>query len=615
MIAASCPAPLASACGWTPTSSTAWSKFRSTITSVPPAIGTLSGWAAFAASASSHVVGWMKSIVRLSEIIAHSLTDRQHLLAVARGDEPADLVVRGARVLSVFTREWLDGDVAVAAGRFAGVGSYEGAQTVEAKGCMLVPGFVDAHVHIESSMLTLERFAEVVLAHGTTTVVADPHELANVVGAQGVHWLLDAAANVPLNVFVMAPSCVPASDFESPRGPLELGDMEEILKREGALGVAEMMNFPAVIAGDTEVLSKLAVAGATHVDGHAPGVTGHALNAYLAAGIGSDHEATTYEEALEKRRKGAWIMIREASNARNLETLLPLVLRHGPERCAFCTDDREADVLLDEGHIDGMCRAAVRAGLAVEDALVLASHNGAACHGLSGLGADCARLPRGLLAHRGRCLQARARLQGRPARCARRGGDPDRGAVPPGVAHQHGQDGPARVLGLRDSRKRRARARYRAGARPDPHRLGHRGAHRVWRSRSCRARAGPGQDRRDRAPQPERPGRVRVRARLRAPRGRVRFDRLARRAQRHRGRGLRRRHGGMRAAPGRARRGNRRRPRRDGPRRARPALRGTDVGPARSGGRAGPGRPAPRRPLARSGGTRPVHGAELPLPF
>ena len=137
---------------------------------------------------------------------------------MARGDEPADLVVRGARVFSVFTREWLDGDVAVAAGRFAGVGSYEGAQTVEAKGCMLVPGFVDAHVHIESSMLTLERFAEVVLAHGTTTVVADPHELANVVGAQGVHWLLDAAANVPLNVFVMAPSCVLASDFESPRG-------------------------------------------------------------------------------------------------------------------------------------------------------------------------------------------------------------------------------------------------------------------------------------------------------------------------------------------------------------------------------------------------------------
>jgi adenine deaminase len=311
----------------------------------------------------------------------------RHLLAVARGDDPADLVVRGARVFSVFTREWLEGDVAVAGGRFAGVGSYEGSEIVEAGGSMLVPGFVDAHVHIESSMLTLERFAEVVLARGTTTIVADPHELANVVGADGVHWLLDAAAQVPLNVFVMAPSCVPASRFESPRAPLEPDDMESILRRDGALGVAEMMDFPAVIAGEAAALRKLATPGATHADGHAPGVSGHALNAYLAAGIGSDHEATTYEEALEKRRKGAWILIREASNARNLEALLPLVLRYGPERCAFCTDDREADVLLDEGHIDGMCRAAVDGGLAVEDALVLASHNGAACHGLAGVGA------------------------------------------------------------------------------------------------------------------------------------------------------------------------------------------------------------------------------------
>ena len=311
----------------------------------------------------------------------------RHLLAVARGDEPADLVVRGARVFSVFTREWLEGDVAVAGGRLAGVGSYEGSEILEAAGSMLVPGFVDAHVHIESSMLTLERFAEVVLARGTTTIVADPHELANVVGADGVHWLLDAAAKVPLNVFVMAPSCVPASRFESPRAPLEPDDMEAILRRDGALGVAEMMDFPAVIAGEASALKKLATPGATHVDGHAPGVSGHALNAYLAAGIASDHEATTYEEALEKRRKGAWILIREASNARNLEALLPLVLRYGPERCAFCTDDREADVLLDEGHIDGMCRAAVDGGLAVEDALVLATHNGAACHGLAGVGA------------------------------------------------------------------------------------------------------------------------------------------------------------------------------------------------------------------------------------
>jgi adenine deaminase len=315
------------------------------------------------------------------------LTDRQHLLAVARGDQPADLVVRGARVFSAFTREWLDGDVAVADGRFAGIGRYEGNEVVDAGGCMLVPGFVDAHVHIESSMLTVERFAEVVLARGTTTVVADPHELANVVGADGVHWLLDAAAEVPLNVFVMAPSCVPASRFESPRAPLGVEEMEGILRRDGALGVAEMMDFPAVIAGDPAALGKVETPGATHVDGHAPGVTGRALNAYLAAGIASDHEATTYEEALEKRRAGAWVLIREASNARNLEALLPLVRRYGPERCAFCTDDREADVLLEEGHIDGMCVAAVRAGIPLEDALVMASLNGAACHGLRDIGA------------------------------------------------------------------------------------------------------------------------------------------------------------------------------------------------------------------------------------
>jgi adenine deaminase len=315
------------------------------------------------------------------------LTERQHLIAVARGDEPADLAIRGARVFSVFTREWLEGDVAVAGGRFAGVGRYEAKEAFDAGGGRLVPGFVDAHVHIESSMLTLERFAEVILARGTTTIVADPHELANVAGADGVHWLLDAAASVPLNVFVMAPSCVPASGFESPRAPLDVAAMESVLAREGALGVAEMMNFPAVVAGDAAVLEKVVAAGATHVDGHAPGLTGHELNAYLAAGIGSDHESTTYEEALEKRRKGAWILIREASNARNLEALLPLVRRYGPERCALCTDDREADVLFDEGHIDGMCETAVRAGLPPEEVLVMATHNGAACHGLAGLGA------------------------------------------------------------------------------------------------------------------------------------------------------------------------------------------------------------------------------------
>ena len=206
-------------------------------------------------------------------------------------------------------------------------------------------------------------------------------------GRAGVEWMLEASEDLPLDVFVMAPSCVPASDFESPGEPLEPADMEAILRHPRALGVAEMMNFPGVIAGDPDVLARLQVGGASHVDGHAPGVTGRALNAYVAAGIRSDHEATTFEEALEKRRRGMWVLIREASNARNLRDLLPLVKRYGPEHCAFCTDDREPDLLFREGHIDQMCRIAVAEGIAPEDALLMATLHPARCHGLLDRGA------------------------------------------------------------------------------------------------------------------------------------------------------------------------------------------------------------------------------------
>src|SRR4051812_44021938 len=309
------------------------------------------------------------------------------LIAVARGDAEPDTVIEGAKVFSAFTREWLDGDVAIADGRIAGVGAYEGGQRIDARGRHVVPGFVDAHMHIESSKLTPGEFARAILPHGVTTVVCDPHELANVLGADGVHWLIDASASVPMNVFVMAPSCVPASAFESPRRSLDVGDMESILRRRRALGVAEMMNFPGVIAGDPDVLARIAARGATHVDGHAPGVRGRALDAYAAAGIRSDHEATTWEEALDKRRRGMWVLIREASNARNARALLELVRRHGPGYCAFCTDDREPDHLVREGSIDDLCRIAVSEGIAPEDALVMASLHGARCHGLHDLGA------------------------------------------------------------------------------------------------------------------------------------------------------------------------------------------------------------------------------------
>jgi adenine deaminase len=315
------------------------------------------------------------------------MSDLGRRLAVARGDEPADLVITGGHVLSVFTREWLRADVAVADGWIAGVGTYRGRETIDASGMWVVPGLIDAHVHIESSRLLPDEFARLVLPHGTTTVIADPHEIANVLGTDGVHWLLDSTEGLPLDVFFMASSCVPASGFESPRRRLTPGDLEGLLRRRRVIGLAEMMNFPGVIAGAPSELEKLGLAGAEHVDGHAPGVRGPALQAYAAAGIRSDHEATTLEEGRERLRAGMWVLIREASGARNLEALIPLVAEFGPHRLAFCTDDRDPDHIVSEGHINSMVRAAVAAGVDPADALVMASHNPATWHGLRDRGA------------------------------------------------------------------------------------------------------------------------------------------------------------------------------------------------------------------------------------
>ncbi len=315
------------------------------------------------------------------------MTDLARRVAVARGDEPADLVVRGGRVLCVFTREWLDVDVAIADGHVAGLGTYEGRETLEADGRWVVPGFIDAHMHLESVKLMVDEFARLVLPLGTTAVVADPHEIANVLGVDGVHWLLDASAGLQLDVFFMAPSCVPASPFESPRRTLRPGDLESLMRRRRVLGLAEMMNFPGVIAGLPDELAKLELEGAQHVDGHAPGVLGKELQAYAAAGIASDHEALTVEEGRARLRAGMWLLIREASMARNLRALLPLVQEYGPGRMAFCTDDRDPEDIADNGHVNGMVREAVAAGIAPEDALLMASFHPAQWHRLHRYGA------------------------------------------------------------------------------------------------------------------------------------------------------------------------------------------------------------------------------------
>ena len=315
------------------------------------------------------------------------MTDLARRIAVARGDEPADLVISGGRVLSVFTREWLECDVAVVDGWIAGLGSYDGGERIDATGRYVVPGFIDAHVHLESSRLLAGEFARLVLPLGTTTVVADPHEIANVLGTDGVHWLLDATEGMPLDVRFTASACVPASKFESPRRALTEGDIEGLLRRRRVVGLAEMMNFPGVIAGDPAELAKLALAGAERADGHAPGVRGAALQAYAAAGIGSDHESTTIEEGRERLRAGMWLLIREATGARNLPALIPLARELGPHRIALCTDDRDPQHIAADGHVNALVRDAVAEGVDPADALAMATLNAATWHGLAGLGA------------------------------------------------------------------------------------------------------------------------------------------------------------------------------------------------------------------------------------
>lgn len=311
-------------------------------------------------------------------------TELARRIAIARGDEPADVVLTGGRVLSVFTGELLAADVAICGEHVAGVGpGYEGVATADVSGLVLLPGFIDGHMHLESTKLMVDEFARAALPWGTTTVVLDPHEIANVFGLDGVRAILASAGEVPLDVYVMVSSCVPASPFESSGATLTAEDIARFLAEEpNAIGVAEMMDVPGVVDGAAETLAKVDAAAGRQIDGHAPGLSGRALNAYLAAGIGSDHECTTLEEALEKRRLGMWIMIREGSAARNLEALIPMVLEYGPGNCLLCTDDREPDHLLERGHINDVVRKAVALGCAPADAVAMGSLNAARYHRL-----------------------------------------------------------------------------------------------------------------------------------------------------------------------------------------------------------------------------------------
>jgi adenine deaminase len=310
------------------------------------------------------------------------------VLAVARGDEPADIVFTGGMVANVFTGEWERLDVALAGDRIAGLGDgYQGHRAIDVSSRFLLPGFIDAHVHIESSLVTPAQFARAVVPRGTTTVVCDPHEIANVHGVDGVTYMLKASEGLDLSVFVMASSCVPATPMGTAGGALDVDDLASLARHPRVLGLAEVMNFPGVIQGAPEVLEKIAAFEEKVVDGHAPGLRGRALNAYVAGGPRSDHESTTAEEALEKLRRGLWLFLREATNARNLADLLPALSPENRQRVALCTDDRQPPDLLAEGGIDHMLRVVVESGIPPVEAVRLATINPAEYFGLRDRGA------------------------------------------------------------------------------------------------------------------------------------------------------------------------------------------------------------------------------------
>lgn len=313
----------------------------------------------------------------------------KELLAVARGDLRAELVFRGGRVFDAFNGVFVETDLAVHQGRIAGMGDYEGETVVDCQGKYLIPGFIDAHVHLESSMMTPDQFSGLLLSRGTTAVVADPHELANVYGMHAVDYLLGAAERIPLDLFVMLPSCVPATEMETAGAVLEAEDLEPRMGADRVLGLGEMMNFPGVIQGDDRVLAKLEMAGRYRkpLDGHMDTTDRNSFNAYAAAGIEANHECTTPEAARLNLENGLRLMIREGTATKNLEALLPVVNEFNLSQCMFCTDDRHPDHIRHEGHIDYMVRRSISLGIRPEWAIRMASLNAAQFFGLKDRGA------------------------------------------------------------------------------------------------------------------------------------------------------------------------------------------------------------------------------------
>lgn len=317
------------------------------------------------------------------------LEKMEQSISMASGREPADLLIINAKVVDVFTGTIRETPVSVGGGKILGFTEIPARHTVDAQGTFLLPGLIDAHIHIESSMANPSRFAGLVLPRGTTSVIADPHEIANVHGLEGIRYMLENGRHLPLNVFISLPSCVPATAFEDAGAILSAEDLESFIDDPKVTGIGEMMNFPGVIAADADVLAKvhLGIAHGKIVDGHAPGLMGRDLDAYLVSGISNTHECSTLEEMEENLRRGSYVLIREGSAARNLKTLLPGVTTANARRCAFCCDDRHPEDIVRDGHMDNHLRLAVSMGMDPVQAVTLCTLNAAECFGLRTKGA------------------------------------------------------------------------------------------------------------------------------------------------------------------------------------------------------------------------------------
>ena len=311
--------------------------------------------------------------------INRKLNKKTRIIEVAAGREPADLVLKNASYVNVFSSEICQGDIAVAEGLIVGMGEYSGKNEVDVSGKLVLPGFIDAHIHLESAMVSPCEFAKAVLPHGTTTVICDPHEIANVMGTDGIEYMLQATEDLPVDVRFMLPSCVPATPLDESGAVLDYRTIDSFYDHPRVQGLAEMMNYPGVIGADAQVIEKIVAAQAHHkkIDGHAPDLIGNDLNAYIAAGVYSDHECHDAADAIAKLRRGQFIMIREGTAAHNLEALFPLLTEKYAERCMFCCDDKHPSDLLEKGHIDCVIRDAIRRGADPILAVRVACHHAA----------------------------------------------------------------------------------------------------------------------------------------------------------------------------------------------------------------------------------------------